>query len=135
MRENRSTSPQLLGSTGCKLEVGGSATGNTFGKVISNDSNFPISASCRGLQASNLRSPESFPPVRSNDCFLLQRLGRGAGVGRDLGVTLGLAVGVGLAVAVGVALVVAVGVGVVLGVGVGLPKDSINAYILSSAAK
>ena|SRR5438876_5382969 len=135
MRENRSTSPQLLGSTGCKLEVGGGAAGNIVGRVISDDSNVPISASCQGLQASSLRSPESFPPVRSNDCFLLQRLGRGAGVGRNLGVRLGLAVGVGLAVAVGVALVVAVGVGVVLGVGVGLPKDSINAYILSSAAK
>ncbi len=44
--------------------------------------------------------------------------GRGAGVGRDLGVTLGLAVGVGLGVIVGVAVVVAVGValGVVVGV-------------------
>ena len=91
------------------------------------------------MQASSPRFTESFLRLRSNDCFSVQRLGRGAGVGRDLGVTLGLAVGVGLAVAVGVVvgvvLVVAVGVGVVLGVGVGLPPDSIKAYILLSAAK
>jgi hypothetical protein len=103
--------------------------GNIFGSVISDDSNFPSSASCRDLQASSLRSPESFPRLCPNDCFPLQGLGRGAGVGRDLGVTLGLAVGVGLAVAVGVvvgvAVVVAVGEGVALGEGVGLPEDSI----------
>src|SRR5438552_576519 len=46
--------------------------------------------------------------------------GRGAGVGRDLGVTLGLAVGVGLGVIVGVAVVVAVGVA--LGVTVGVDE-------------
>jgi hypothetical protein len=46
--------------------------------------------------------------------------GRGAGVGRDLGVTLGLAVGVGLGVIVGVAVVVAVGVA--LGVAVGVDE-------------
>src|SRR5205814_375273 len=66
----------------------------------------------------------NFPQIERGDCHI-----------PNLGVTLGPAVGAGLAVAVGVALVVAVGVGVVLGVGVGLPKDSINAYILSSAAK
>jgi hypothetical protein len=44
--------------------------------------------------------------------------GRGAGVGRNLGVTLGLAVGVGLGVIVGVAVAVAVGVEVGVAVGV-----------------
>ena len=64
---------------------------------------FPLSASCRDLQASSLRSPESPRSLH---------VGRGAGVGRDLGVTLGLAVGVGLGVIVGVAVAVAVGVAV-----------------------
>lgn len=45
------------------------------------------------------------------------RAGRGAAVGRDLGVAAGLPVGVGLGVAVGVS----VGEGTALGVGVGLP--------------
>ena len=49
-----------------------------------------------------------------------QGVGRGAGVGRDLGVTLGLAVGVGLGVIVGVAVVGAVGVA--LGVAVGVDE-------------
>ena len=42
--------------------------------------------------------------------------GRGAGVGRDLGVTWGLAVGVGLGEGVAVGVAVAVGVGVNVGV-------------------
>jgi hypothetical protein len=66
--------------------------------------------------------------------------GRGAGVGRDLGVTLGLAVGVGLGVIVGVAVAVAVGVAVgvdeavavALGVGVisGLSVDHLDRRLL-----
>src|SRR6266700_3955588 len=64
---------------------------------------FPISASCRDVQAGSLRSPDH---------------GRGGGVGRTLGVACGLAVGVGLGVVVVVAVGVDVGVGggVVVGV-------------------
>src|ERR1041385_4238608 len=100
----------------------------------------PISQSRQAAYAcSRTALPGIVSTLRSNDGFSIPRLGRGAGVGRDLGVTLGLAVGVGLAVVVGVAvgvtLVMAVGVGVVLGVGVGLLSDGMKAYILLSAAK
>jgi hypothetical protein len=52
-------------------------------------------------------------------CACYYGLGRGAGVGRDLGVIAGRAVGVGLTVTVGVAVGVAVAVAVALTVGVG----------------
>ena len=57
-------------------------------------------------------------------CATNHGLGRGAGVGRALGVTAGLAVGVGPGVIVGVAVAVALGVeeavAVAVGVGVGV---------------
>ncbi|PYK43517.1 MAG: hypothetical protein DME53_12265 [Verrucomicrobia bacterium] len=75
MRENRSTSPQLLGSTGCKLEVGGGAAGNIVGRVISDDSNVPISASCQGLQASACALQNRFRPFVLTTAFCFRDSG------------------------------------------------------------
>jgi hypothetical protein len=47
----------FLGSTGCQPVVGGSPAGNVFDHVILRSRQFPVSASCRDLQAGSLRSP------------------------------------------------------------------------------
>jgi hypothetical protein len=53
----------LLGSTGCQPVVAGSPAGNIFARAIGVVARFPVSASCRDLQASSLRSPE-VPPAK-----------------------------------------------------------------------
>jgi hypothetical protein len=48
----------VLGSTGCQPVVVGSPADNIFAHAIRFDTIFPVSASCRDLQAGSLRSPE-----------------------------------------------------------------------------
>ena len=68
----------------------------------------------RGKTGNGIAQPRSTPSATGR--FLLH--GRGAGVGRVLGVTLGRAVGVGLGVDVAVTVAVAVGVTVAVAVAV-----------------